>query len=95
MNWRDDLYRDGKTPDQRAIDDAATEQRALMRPVAAQVEPPVAEVRVWALWHPTKGFGHYVDVSTYMDDAIADRHARTALDDDPQWKVVPVLVKLL
>lgn len=46
----------------------------------------------WALWHPEKGFGHYIHVQTQMDDAVNDRKVQIDLDSDERWKVVPVRV---
>lgn len=46
----------------------------------------------WAIWHPTKGFGHYINVNTEIDDAKADLDARCILEDDDLWKIVPVRV---
>lgn len=46
----------------------------------------------WALWHPIKGWGHYLSVDTYMEDAVENRKCRVELDGDDRWKVVPVKV---
>lgn len=50
------------------------------------------EKGAWAIWHPEKGFGHYVNVNTEIDDACTDRNARGVLEGDDRWKVVPVRV---
>ncbi len=54
--------------------------------------PAEKERSVWAIWHPVKGFGHYVNVNTEIDDAKVDCGARRIEDGDDQWKIVPVRI---
>jgi hypothetical protein len=48
---------------------------------------PTRHKQGWVLWHPEKGFGHYVEFSSFMDDAVNDCQARCELEGDRGWKV--------